>query len=77
MGWMNTIKAIIGGLTDVALMLIALAIALALLAGADVPFVKNTAANIVAFVDSLSKAGLVGLLSLGFIVWLFSHRQVS
>ena len=77
MGWMNTIKAIIGGLTDVALMLIALAIALALLAGADVPFVKNTATNIVAFVDSLSKAGLVGLLSLGFIVWLFSHRQVS
>jgi hypothetical protein len=77
MDWMNTLKAWIGGLTEIALMLIALAISLALLAGADVPFFKNTVTNIVGFVKSLSDAGLVGLLALGFILWLFSHRKVT
>jgi hypothetical protein len=77
MDWMNTLKAWIGGLTEIALMLIALAIALALLAGANVPFFQNTTTNIVAFVKSLSDAGLVGLLVLGFILWLFSHRKVT
>jgi hypothetical protein len=77
MDWLNTVKGWIGGLTEVALMLVALAIALALLAGGQVPFFTNTSANIIAFVKSLSDAGLVGLLALGFILWLFSHRQVS
>jgi hypothetical protein len=77
MDWMNTLKAWIGGLTEIALMLIALAIAMALLAGGDVPFMKNTATNIISFVKSLSDAGLVGLLALGFILWLFSHRKVT
>lgn len=77
MAWMNTIKEWIGGLTEIALMLIALAVALALLAGANVPFFQNTTANIIGFVNDLSKAGLVGLLALGFILWLFSHRKVT
>lgn len=77
MDWMNTLKAWIGGLTEIALMLIALAISLALLAGTNIPFFQNTTANIIAFVKSLSDAGLVGLLALGFILWLFSHRKVT
>ena len=77
MDWLNTVKGWIGGLTEVALMLVALAVALALLAGAQVPFFQNTTGNIVTFVKSLSDAGLVGLLALGFILWLFSHRRVS
>ena len=77
MDWLKTLKDWIGGLTEIALMLVALAIALALLAGANVPFFQNTTQNIVAFVDNLSKAGLVGLLALGFILWLFSHRKIN
>jgi phosphotransferase system glucose/maltose/N-acetylglucosamine-specific IIC component len=77
MDWLNTIKSWIGALTEVALMLIALAISLALLAGANVPFFQNTTGNIVTFVNDLSKAGLVGLLVLGFILWLFSHRKIT
>jgi hypothetical protein len=77
MDYMKHLKDIIGSLTEITLMLVALAIALALLAGANVPFFQNTTQNIVAFVDSLSKAGLVGLLALGFILWLFSHRKIT
>ena len=76
MDWLNSFKGWIGALTDIALMLIALAIAAALLVGANVPFFGNTTANIVAFVKSLADAGLVGLLALVFILWLFSHRKV-
>ena len=77
MDWLNTLKAWIGGLTDVALMLIALAIAAALLVGANVPFFGNTTANIIGFVKSLADAGLVGLIALGLILWLFSNRRIA
>ena len=66
-----------GSLTEVALMLLALGIALALLAGPQVPFLGNVVGNIVAMVNELGKNGIVGLIALGIILWLFSNRTVS
>ena len=77
MNGLQTVKTWVGALTEVALMLLALGIALALLAGPQVPFVGNVVANIVAMVNELGKNGIVGLIALGVILWLFSNRSVS
>ena len=74
---LQTVKTWVGGLTEVALMLLALGIALALLAGPQVPFLGNVVGNIVAMVNELGKNGIVGLIALGIILWLFSNRNVS
>ena len=74
---LQTVKSWVGGLTEVALMLLALGIALALLAGPQVPFVGNVVANIIGMVNELGKNGIVGLIALGIILWLFANRSVS
>ena len=72
------IKAWIGALTDVGLMLLGLAIVVTLLVGgANLPFFGTVVDNIVALVAALGKNGLVGLLVLGVIIWLLSKRSVG
>jgi hypothetical protein len=77
MNGLQTVKTWVGALTEVALMLLALGIAMALLAGPQVPFLGNVVANIVGMVNELGKNGIVGLIALGIILWLFSNRNVS
>ena len=77
MNGLQTVKTWVGALTEVALMLLALGIALALLAGPSVPFVGNVVANIIGMVTELGKNGIAGLIALGIILWLFSNRNVS
>jgi predicted small integral membrane protein len=77
MDFINIVKSWVGALTELGLMLIALAITASLLYGGNIPFFGNTAANITAFVKALGDGGLVGLIALGFILWLFSHRRMS
>ncbi len=77
MNGLQTAKMWIGALTEIGLMLLALAIVCALLVGANVPFFGTVTANIVGFVKELGSNGLVGLIALGLILWLFSKRQLS
>lgn len=78
MSTMQTVKAWIGALTDLGLMLLALAIVATLLVGAqNMSFFGNVAANITTFVKDLGSGGLAGLIALGVILWLFSNRTVS
>ena len=77
MNGLSTLKTWIGALTEVALMLLALGITLALLAGPQVPFLGNVVGNIVGLVGELGSKGIVGLISLGIIVWLFSKRDIG
>ena len=73
---MAKVKAWIGGLTEIGLMLLAPAIVAALLVGSNLPFFGNVTGNIMALVKSLG-AGLVGLIALGVILWLFSSRKMA
>ena len=73
----DTIKGWIGELTELGLMLLALAIVLALLVGTNLPFFGAVTANIMAWVKELGANGLVGLITLGIILWLFSHRKMA
>jgi len=74
---METIKAWIGELTELGLMLLALAIVLALLVGSNLPFFGSVTANIMSWVKDLGSNGLVGLITIGIIFWLFSHRKLA
>ncbi len=73
----QSVKNWIGALTDIGLMLLALAIVAALLVGSNLPFFGNVIGNIMALVKSLGDGGLVGLITLGVIIWLFSERKLS
>ena len=74
---LQTVKNWIGALTEVALMLLALAIVCALLVGSQLPFFGNVVTNIMTLVGDLGKNGLVGLIALGIILWLFSYRKLA
>lgn len=73
----KTIKGAIATLTEIGLMLIGLAIVASLLVGSQLPFFGSVVGNIIALVKDLGANGLVGLIVLGFILWLFSKRTVS
>ncbi|MBI4274979.1 MAG: hypothetical protein HY659_09810 [Rhizobiales bacterium] len=74
---LESLKSWIGALTEVGLMLLALAIVAALLVGTNLPFVGNVVGNIMALVKDLGANGLVGLIALGIILWLFSNRKMA
>ena len=69
-----TVKSWIGGLTTVAVSLLGLAIVLQVLFGSDVAFVPvDVIGNISALVASLGSSGLVGLITVGIIYWVFQR----
>jgi len=77
MDLLQRIKEWIGSLTEIGLMLLALTIVAALLVGANLPFFGNVTGNIMGLVKSLGDGGLVGLITLGIILWLFAGRKVA
>jgi hypothetical protein len=77
MGFIDTAKHWIGSLTELVLMLLALAIACALLVGANLPFFGGVVNNVMSVINDLGKNGLVGLIALGLILWLFSNRKLA
>jgi hypothetical protein len=74
---LGTVKNWIGALTEVGLLLLALAIVATLLIGANLPFFGDVVTNIMALVKSLGDAGLAGLIALAIIIWLFSGRNIA
>ena len=70
----TTIKSWIGGLTSVALSLVGLSIILQVLFGDNVVFVPmDVIGNISSLVSSLGSSGLVGLITVGVIYWIFKN----
>ena len=75
MSLINTIKGAVGSLTDLALGLLALAIAVQLLVGGtNMSFFGNVVANIQNLVSGLGNGGLAGLIAVGIILWLFGRK---
>ena len=70
----SRIKTWIVGLTDLGLMLLAFAIVASLLVGSKLPFFGGVVGNIVGLINQLGSQGLVGLIALGVILWLFAKR---
>jgi hypothetical protein len=72
----DTIKDWVGALTELGLMLLGLAIVLALLVGSNLPFFGSVTGNIMTWVKDMGSNGLVGLITLGIILWVFSNRKM-
>lgn len=73
----GSIKSVVRELIDVSVVLIALAIVLSILVGGSLPFLGNVVANMTALVKDLGSNGVVGLIVLGVILWLFQNRGGS
>jgi hypothetical protein len=64
-------------LTEIFLLLIAIGIAAGILFGDTVPFFSGIVANLTALIASLGENGLVGLIALSIILYLFNRRRVT
>ena len=75
MRFLEEMKKWLGEITEIALLLIALGIAVEILVGAEVPFFGSIVANLTALLNTLGNNGLVGLIALGIILFLFNKRR--
>ena len=75
MQFFGEIKRWLGEITEIALLLIALGVAVEILFGDAVPFFSQIVPNILNIISTLGDKGLVGLVALGIIVFLFYRKK--
>jgi uncharacterized membrane protein len=69
------IRKWLGEITEILLLLIAIGIAVEIIFGTTVPFFGGIVANLTALINTLGQNGLVGLIALGIILYLFSKKR--
>ena len=75
---LDQVRGFLRAATELGLLLVALAVVMQLLFGSAVPFVGgNVVGNITDLIASLGQQGLVGLIALLVIVYLFQRRPGS
>ena len=75
MGMLDTVKNWLRQIAEVGLTLIAAAVVLEIIFGSAVPFLGvSILGNITALSAELGEQGLVGLISLAVIIWLYNRR---
>lgn len=80
MGTLEQVKGWLRQITEIALLLVALAVVLGVLfAGPEgqtttIPFVGYAMAGVMNLIETVGSQGLVGLIALGFIVWLLTRQ---
>ncbi|MGH8620633.1 MAG: hypothetical protein ACREUB_10810 [Burkholderiales bacterium] len=72
---MDKVRTVIGQIVDIGLALVAVAIVATVLFGPALPFFGGVVGNMIGIVKDLGANGLVGLIALGIIVWLFAKRS--
>jgi hypothetical protein len=75
MHFLEEAKKWIAEITEIFLLLVALGIVCGILFGPSVPFFTGIVENLTALLDTLGRNGLVGLIALGVIVYLFQKRR--
>ncbi len=70
------LKKWIGQITELGLLLVALAIVLQVLIGNRLPFFGDISNNLTDLIGNLGDDGLVGLIATGVILWLFGKRSL-
>ena len=75
MHYLEEVKKWLGEITEVFLLLVALGIIAHILFGEMVPFFGNVVPNLTALIADLGENGLVGLIALGVIIYLFQRRS--
>ena len=75
MGFLEEIKKWLGEIAEIFLLLIAIGIAADILFGNTVPFFGGIVANLTSLISSLGENGLVGLIALSIILYLFYRKK--
>ncbi|MFA5784416.1 MAG: hypothetical protein WC962_06025 [Phycisphaerae bacterium] len=77
MNALQMVKKWIGEIVEIALLLVALGVTVEILFGtsSSIPFFGGVVANLTALIKSLGDNGLVGLIALAVIVWLFYRKN--
>jgi hypothetical protein len=75
MQFLVELKRWLGEITEISLLLIALGIAIEILFGNTVPFFGGIITNLTALLKILGDNGLVGLIALGIILFLFYRKR--
>ena len=76
MRFLEELKKWLAEVTEIALLLVALGIVVEILFGNAVPFFGGIVANLTTLIQSLGENGLIGLIALGIILYLFNRRKV-
>jgi ABC-type enterochelin transport system permease subunit len=74
MRFLEEIKRWLGEITEIALLLVAIGIIVEILFGSTVPFFGGIIPNLTALLNTLGDNGLVGLIALSIILWLFYRK---
>lgn len=77
MRFLQELKNWIGEITEIALLLIALGVAAEILFGSTVQWFGGIVGNLMQLLGALGENGLVGLVALGIILWLFHRKRVA
>ncbi len=75
MRFLEEIKRWLGEVTEILLLLIAVGIAVEILFGKVVPFFGGVVGNLTALINTLGENGLVGLIALSIIFYLFYRKK--
>tara|TARA_B100001769_G_scaffold215454_1_gene175083 strand:- start:57 stop:278 length:222 start_codon:yes stop_codon:yes gene_type:complete len=72
---LDTIKSWLKQITEVGLLLIAAAVVLEIIFGSAVPFIGvGILDNIIAITAKLGQDGLIGIIAIGIILWLYLRK---
>ena len=76
MNYLETAKKWLWSILDLGLVVVALAVVLQVLFGTAVPFVGgDVVANVIQLVTALGSQGLVGLVAVGVLFWVFNLKD--
>ncbi len=77
MTFLDKIKGWLMEIVEVGLILVALGVVLQILLGSPLPFIGNVVQNLMALIKQLGDGGLIGLIAIAVILWLFSRRKAA
>ena len=72
---LEEVKRWLSEVTEIALLLVAIGIIVEILFGSTVPFFGGIIPNLTALLNTLGDNGLVGLIALSIILWLFYRKS--
>jgi len=77
MRYLEELKKWLGEITEIALLLLALGIVVEILFGEAVPFFGGIVPNLTKLLNTLGQNGLVGLIALAIILFLFYRKKAA
>jgi hypothetical protein len=77
MPFLDKVKGWLAEIVEVGLLLVALGIVLQVLLGSKMMFLGDVVGNLTGLIAQLGQNGLVGLIAIAIILWLFAKRSPS